>query len=465
MRFLLLLPCAACSLVPPELPPKQPPDVAPTRVDPVAPVTQSLAIQPMYRELLPIDLRTASEVALAQAQDVLRAQNATAAAAASVRSVFGWLLPTIAPGISYEKVDGTVRATQGTLVDAAFSTVQPVVLAQWILQPGRVVHELLAARKRVVATRLHERAVRVTTLRAVAAGYHELLAAAARVGAAQVAFLAADEAARVTAAQHRHGLVLATAARAAAGAAAQREQELRETLLGFHDASIDLATTLGLDPMVTLAPVTAEVLPHTLVRTELTVDELLGFAIAQRDDLAAVREELAASEHDGGAAFWSAFGPSVAVGYQTSAVRGSAEGAPANGFHDQQRLQAGVGWQFDTSKIAALVAADVADREAQRVLTEVLLRVRGEVVLAHQVVIAAEPGVAAARQSLAAATTAGAEAAARHRAGAAPEADLLTARAVEAAARSQLVAAIARYDQAQVDLLAAIGVLDTTNLP
>ncbi len=149
---------AGCSFAPPDLAPREPLDLSPPATEPTAMVPlDAAATKPMYRELLAVDLRTVVDVATARNLDVQQAQQRVEAQRAQLQSVTGWLFPTLAPALLYEQVDGTVRATQGNLVDVGFHTLQPYVLAQWFMNPGKVVYEIVAARKRMVASQFDER--------------------------------------------------------------------------------------------------------------------------------------------------------------------------------------------------------------------------------------------------------------------------------------------------------------------
>src|SRR4051794_35980483 len=141
--------------------------------------------KPMYRELLAVDLPTIVRVARSDSLDVRQAQLRVKAAAGHYESSVGAIFPVVSPGISFEHVQGNVRAVNGPLLGADFTSFAPAALVQWVLNPGKVYYDVVAARRRLEASEHDERHVVQETIRASAIQYYDLVLAQARLSVAQ----------------------------------------------------------------------------------------------------------------------------------------------------------------------------------------------------------------------------------------------------------------------------------------
>ncbi len=461
---------AGCSFAPPDLPPAERIDLAPAAATAVAEAPLgAAAAKPMYRELVPVDLATVVEVATARNLDVQRARERVEAQRAQLQSVAGWLFPTLAPTLLYEQVDGTVRATQGNLVDVAFHSVQPYVLAQWFLNPGKVAYEIVAARKRMVASQHQERSTLLQIIARAAIGYYDLVLAQATTAAAHSSVAEARELLRITQARVRTGAGLPGDELRARAQLAGYEEDLVQAVGAFHAASVALAQTLDLDPTVTLAPTATQVAQTTLVRADLAIDDLLGIALARRDDLAGVRELVAAAADATSAARWSALGPQVGAGFQYGGIAGHAEdvaalGGNREGLHEQLRFTAAASFELTLASLGQIAAAEVAERQAALAARHQLASVQAEVVRADQGSRTLAVVIGHSHDRLTAAEEALRLAQASLRAGTARPLDVMHDASQAAQARLRYAEAVVHYNQAQIDLLAALGVLCAESL-
>jgi outer membrane protein TolC len=456
----------------------------------------------MYTELLAIDLPTVVGVASATNFDILRARERVLAQRGRYESAVGAAFPVIAPMAMFESVDGARRATEGNLVNVDFHTFQPSVAVQWVVNPGRVIFDIIAARKRLDAIEKQAEAVEIETLRQAMEQYYELILAQAQVGAARQAVDEAEELLRITKVRSDAGLGVAADELRAEARRAERLQDLALALHRFYERSIGLGLTLRLDPRTTLIPSAERISPVQLVRNDLTIDQLLGIAAQCRPDMAGVRALVDAAHADRGAVFWGAFGPQLQVAYEYGALRSSTstnrDGIPgnlivnptsatgsftasplANGFvkeaisrrsqsiedqtfdfTEQQSFRAGGGWRLSASAFGDLKTADANQRltiiEAERQLE----RVRADVVRASQYGQTQDTLIGLANQQVTSAEEALRLTEASLRAGAATTLDVLTAQDAVAQARARYAGAVVRYNQGQVSLLAAVGLLD-----
>ena len=166
--FMLLLGgwMGGCASHKPELT-LDPPDVSPTDVAEVAEVLalDASVVSPMYTELLAVNLPSVVKVAAAQNMQILQARERVRASEGELESTIGAAFPAIVPTALFEHVEGTVRATEGNLVGVGFNTFQPSVAIQWVVNPGRVIYDILAAKKRLSASTHEADAVILETLR------------------------------------------------------------------------------------------------------------------------------------------------------------------------------------------------------------------------------------------------------------------------------------------------------------
>ncbi len=464
----LALTLKSCLSVPDPLPPRELPRLTPVRLELEG--EQAIALgsgssEPMYQELLAIDLATAVQVAIARNLDVEAARARLHAEHGGLVAARGRILPSLSPALLYETVDGSVRATEGNLVDVGFQTTQAWLVAAWIVNPGAVYHDLVAAKKRQSAALHDEQAVRMETLQRAAVGYYDLVLAQMALESTRQAVVEAEELLRITEVRVRTGTGLAADEMRVRAELARRRQDLILALRGFHEASVQLSTTLDLDPTVTLAPSATTVSLTPLVDGDRPIEELLALAIEYREDLHSVRLLVEAAHADERAARWRSLGPVLGVAGQVGSIRGSADGvtglgAVRQGPDGQERFSAGLGWRLDPAQIGVVSAieagGDLAGIEARRKLQEV----RAQVVREDQESRVQRALAEQARTELQAADEAVRMTRANLQAGTMTTLDVLHAQSELEQARLRNAAAVVRHNQAQVRLLTALGLLD-----
>ena len=512
--FMLLLGgwMGGCASHKPELT-LDPPDVSPTDVAEVAEVLalDASVVSPMYTELLAVNLPSVVRVAAAQNMQILQARERVRASEGELESTIGAAFPAIVPTALFEHVEGTVRATEGNLVGVGFNTFQPSVAIQWVVNPGRVIYDILAAKKRLSASTHEEDAVILETLRQAVNQYYNLVLAQARVSAAHQGVSEAEELFRISRLRSQTGAgVLADELRAEARLA-ERRQDLVTAMRQFYDSSVALSVILHLDSSVTLIPSIDELPTVHLVREDIGIEELLGIAVTFRPDLRSVRDLVEAAAADKGSTWWGSFGPQFQAAYQYGGITGHAnnvvpaEGIPGNltvnpasstgsfssnpvanglikegilrgskgsqgrddqswGFHDQQRTTASVGWRFSLSAFGDLKSAKATAQQAYLQAEVQLDLARAEVVMSAQASRANRELVGLANQQITAAQEALRLTEANLQAGAMTTLDVLQAQDAATQARLRYAASVVRYNQSQVNLLAALGLLDEGTL-
>ncbi|MFQ5411459.1 MAG: TolC family protein, partial [Phycisphaerae bacterium] len=154
-------------------------------------------VQPMYRALLPVDLYTVIRTAAADNVDIKLARYRVEQSQGRYEHTVGGAFPVLVPTALFEHVDGSVRATEGNIVNVGFNTFQPSIAVQWVINPGRVIYEIIASKKRLRAAEYQEDAVQMETLRTAAVQFYTLVLSQARVAAADQAVVEAHELLRI----------------------------------------------------------------------------------------------------------------------------------------------------------------------------------------------------------------------------------------------------------------------------
>ena len=463
-------------------------------------------IQPMFTELLPIDLPTVVRVAVAQNTDIRQARLNVTAVEGSYESAVGSAFPAIVPTALFEHLEGSVRATEGNLVGVGFHTFQPSVAIQWVVNPGRVIYDVVAAKKRLSAAEHFEESVTLATLRDASVQFYALAFGQTRISAAHRGVEEATELLRVNRLRLQTGTGVQADVLRAEARLAERQQDLALALKDFYDASVLLTLTLHLDSSVTLVPAVSNLEKTQLVREDLSVEETLGIAVAVRPDLESFRKLIDAAIAERKKTWWTGFGPTVSLAYQYGGITGDAnnvvpaEGIPGNlivnpasangsfssnpfanglikegilrgskrldrrddqtfSFSDQQRATAATGWRLSLSTLGELKTAKATEQQALLRFERLVDEIRAEAVAATQAARTYEQLIGFARQQVVAAEEALRLSQANLETGTMTTLDVLQAQEAATQARVRLADAVVRYNQAQIRLLAALGLL------
>ena len=142
--------CAAPRPIAPDWPDVSP--VAQAASDQVLELDPSV-VTPMYQEMFRVDLSAVVNLARMDNLDIAQAREQVELMKGRYQSAVGSAFPVIAPTALFEHVDGNVRATEGKLVGVGFNTFQPSIVVEWIINPGQVIYNIIAAKKRMWAAR------------------------------------------------------------------------------------------------------------------------------------------------------------------------------------------------------------------------------------------------------------------------------------------------------------------------
>jgi OMF family outer membrane factor len=414
----------------------------------------------MYRELLAIDLPTVARIANSQNLDVQRARQQVEANRGRYERSIEAIFPVIVPSIAYSHFQGTGQNANGTLTTPVhFDNLIPAISVQWVLNPGMVVYDILASKRRLEAAGKEQQSTRLETARSASVQFYDLLLAQAQLQVAQQAAEEARELLRITQLRVHAGTGLPAEELRAQAQLAAFEQDVVIALNNFYQSSVALTLTLHLDPVVTLVPASRQIDQVTLVDNDVPIDRLLDVALNFRPDLEAARNLLKATQADTGTTVWAGVGPQLQANYTANNLKTTVEGHHYD-WKEQQKAGVGVGMNLGLTTFGNVKIANANEHLAGIDLQRQLDLVRSAVVSAQQNSTTNAKLIPVAKEQLDAAQEALRLTQANLQAGTALVVDVLQAQDAVANARLRYVTAVIRYNQSQVNLLAAVGLLD-----
>jgi outer membrane protein len=440
--------------------------LSPPSVAPAAQPTATLNVDPsqistMYRRMLAVDLPTVARVAMARNLDIQQAQQRVEASRGQYEASVGAIFPSLTPGVTAVGIQGAV-ATGGGFGLASFGNFLPLAALQWIINPGQVAYDLVASKRRLEASAQQAQAVEQETTRLAAVQYYDLVLTQAQIAVTQQAMEEAEELLRIERLKSKSGTGLPADELRAQAAVAAVQQDGLTAIKEFYNASIALTLTLHLDSTVMLVPHAGAMAQTTLVREDLPIEDMLVTAVRYRPDLQAVRTLVSAAQADKGATYWGGLGPQVqATGILQPAPPA---GTVADTMYRQQTYVATGGFNWSAQIFGRIKTAIANAKLAGLNLDLQLDRVQAAVVSAHQVSITAAKLIPIAGQEVAAAEEALRLTQQNLRTGTGLTIDVLQAQSGAEKARLRRATALVRYNQAQINLLAALGLIDQSNL-
>jgi len=404
-------------------------------------------IEPGLR--LSIDLPTALAFAGARNLDVLEAEARTAEAVAMQNEAIGKLVPA-AYGSGLFFGQRTSGQTQGYFTDLGrpFDRTNAAGGAELSLNPAQAIFAALAAHRIASAASSESLEVTQETLASAAGGYFGLLETRARVQIAVQALSASRELQRVAESRETLGRGLKVDVLRAAAQAATDQIRLSQAGERMRNASLQLALILKLDPKVTLVPIDSVVRQRRLVEPGRALDDLLRQAYLSRPALRAESERVEAAQDNRAAAWASALTPSIYTNFQANSV---------GDIGSHQFAVGSIGLRLSLASFGTVNAASAQLTEENIRHERLKQQIEAEVITSRDRVQTAAEEVGAAMDGLKAAERALDISQARFDGGRGIELEVLDSNAALTEARYEVVAAIAGYDVAQVQLLAALG--------
>ncbi len=451
-------------------------------------VAGPVAEAPPPASLAPIDLASALRLAGVNSPEVLVAQERVDEAVAERQRAALQLLPDINLGSNYDVHTGPLQQSTGNILKVnrealygglgAGAVGAGTVSVPGLFLSGNLSESLfrgLVARQLVQERRFRSDAVRNDVLLRVAVGYVELVRAAGRLTLARQTRDETAEVARLTDAYARAGQGRQADADRAATELEERNAEVLEDEAQVTIASARLAQLLDLDPTVQLVPTDGWMVPHPLVPDPLPLPQLVTIALHQRPELLAqqvlIREAVLSLK----AARLLPLSPTVSLGYSAGTFGGgsnlAAEGiVQTNGkvqqqprfgnFNDREDFDVLVYWTLRNLGVGNLALVRLA-RSRVRIeelrAIEWLDRVGAEVGQAHARVNARYAQIALGEKAVRVSSRAFQEDLARIRGREGLPIEVLNSLRLLGRSRLAYLDAIADYNRAEFELLAALG--------
>jgi outer membrane protein TolC len=451
---LLSVGCADREAIRPPAQPAVAPSISPQASLPL----DSAHIPPMYRHLLAVDLATVLRVAEASNLDIQEAKQRVEASRGVYQSGIGAAFPIIAPVVQGFGIEGAVSNGNGGFGLAAFHYVAPALAVQWLLNPGRVIYDIVASKRRLEAATQQERATEVDTAYQAASQYYDLVLCQLKISVAQQSLQHAEELLRIERDRLQSGTGLPADELRAESTVSAAQQDLLIGLNAFYKASVTLATTLHLDATVMLAPQSSPVAQMALVRDDLPIDTLLAIAVRYRPDLEAIRKRWAASQADKGAAIFGQLGPQIQVAGVVSPPPPAQDAADT--VFRRERYSLAVGLSLDPTIFGKLKRATANEKIAGIDVERKLDEVRASVVNAQQANLTAAKLVPEAKREVDSTDEALRLAQQNLKTGTGLTIDVLQAQTAVEQAHLHYATAIIQYNQSQLAMLSALGLLD-----
>ncbi len=406
-----------------------------------------------------IDLATALRLASGTHLDILEARARVREAEGRASSADGYLLPALTFGAAVANTRGTAQSSFGALQEVNFYTVNALGTIRISANVGESIYRDLAAHRTVDAAGGFELAQVQRTLLDVALAYLALAESDVAVRIQEQFVQEAQALARLTQAREGQGLGSALDSERARVQAAAAEQRLLGARNERQRRSKALAASLRLDSTVDLTPADRDLAPATLIDPAEDVQKWLGRAGERRPETLALQSNRQAAREEASAVRWSVWGPEIAA----AAVFGDL-GRSWSTLDERENWIVSLGWTFSLGGPGRIEAADARAEQADLQLQRFRDRLQASVAAAYQELALARQQMDPAQRELTAAENALKIAKANYEGGLLPESDLLLAQQAADQARLKRLSAVARYNQAQLQLLAEAGVASVDTL-
>jgi outer membrane protein TolC len=247
---------------------------------------------------LPINLPTALQLANANAIDVVAAAERVRVAAAQLEQARALWLPTVTFGGDYNRHDGRIQNSDGTLTDVGRNGLMfgagTGIGSAAVLSVTDAIFAPLVARQTVRARQADAQAAANDTFVAVSDAYFNVQQARGELaGAMDTTHRMGDLVRRMTALSS--GLVPPVEATRAEAELARRQQADLVARERWRTASADLLRILRLDPAAQVEPVEPPELRINLVDLGRPVDDLIVMGLTNRPELASVQAQVQAT--------------------------------------------------------------------------------------------------------------------------------------------------------------------------
>jgi outer membrane protein TolC len=327
--------------------------------------------RPAYAQLetLPIDLPTVMRLTDANSPAIAFAQARAREAEARLRGAELLWVPNLSAGATYTRFDGQTQNQRGEVFGVSRSNLFASGGLGLTVDAADALYRPLIERRASAAEQLRARAASDFAELDAALAYFDLVQAYAQLEINADALKRAEEMLKTAtdAREAKRDRVAGDVQRASAEVYLRRAE--RADLEGRAGAaSARLARLLLLKPSVQLVPADTVVAPLPLIDANSTIDDLLNLALANRADLAANREAVAAALARVRRQQYGPLLPKVAVANQTGGF-GGGRNDDLQDFAARNALGAALVWELKGFGLGN--RAETAERRAQLDQTQV----------------------------------------------------------------------------------------------
>jgi outer membrane protein TolC len=411
------------------------------------------------KNLHPIDLPTALQLAGAQNLDVKIAAEKVAEAKANHESARLQFFPWLSPGAGYRKHEGRIQAVDGAVFDASKQSYNAGATLTAQVDIGDALYKTLAARQLVNASNHALDAQRQDTILAAAQGYFDLAKAQAAVSVAQEAVRISQDYENQLQRAVEVGIALKGDELRVRVQTERNQLTVRQAQEQQRIAAARLAQTLRLDPKVELAARDADLAPLAMTTPAATLDALVGQAYASRPELRQSHALTQAARETKDGAVYGPLIPTVGAQAFAGGLGGGTGGSTGN-FGDSQDYIAGLSWRIGPGGLGdfgRIRAADSRLKQSQLVGEKLRDEITRQVVEAHTRVQSQSDQVATAKKALATAEENLRLARERKQFGVANVLENILAEQELTRTRNDYFGAVAEFNKAQFTLGRAIG--------
>jgi len=310
------------------------------------------------REVFPIDLPTALQLAGARNLDIQIAREKQKEAVANFDIAVEQFFPWISPGVIYRQHDNFFQDVQGHIISVHKRSYAPGLAPTLQVDLGDALYKSLKSHKLVRAAEFGLDAQREDTILAAAQGYFDLVKTKAAVGVTEQSVAISEE----YESQIHQAVGIGVAFEGEelrVGVQTDRNRiALRQTIEQQAVAAARLAETLHLDSTVELVPRDTGLLVVKVANVRVPYRSLVQEALASRPELKQSAQLTGAARDEKSGAVYGPLLPSVGGQAFFGGLGGGIEGKRSK-FGPQEDYTATVGWRvgpgglFDVGRINA----------------------------------------------------------------------------------------------------------------
>ncbi len=310
------------------------------------------------REVFPIDLPTALQLAGARNLDIQIAREKQKEAVANFDIAVEQFFPWISPGVIYRQHDNFFQDVQGHIISVHKRSEAPGFASTLQVDLGDALYKSLKSHKLVRAAEFGLDAQREDTILAAAQGYFDLVKTKAAVGVTEQSVAISEE----YESQIHQAVGIGVAFEGEelrVGVQTDRNRiALRQTIEQQAVAAARLAETLHLDSTVELVPRDTGLLVVKVANVRVPYRSLVQEALASRPELKQSAQLTGAARDEKSGAVYGPLLPSVGGQAFFGGLGGGIEGKRSK-FGHQEDYTATVGWRvgpgglFDVGRIRA----------------------------------------------------------------------------------------------------------------